>query len=52
MLRGKEINEKVIKETGQVASEETRPRSRSEYRKRMTSVLVRKALKEAWEKLH
>ena len=51
MLRGQKISENIIKKAGQTASEETKPRSRSEYRKRMTSVLVRKAITEAWENL-
>ncbi len=51
LLRGKEISEGLLEEVGRTAAEETRPRGRAEYRKLLTSILVKKALTEAWENL-
>jgi len=51
LLRGKGISEGLLEEAGRAAAEETRPRGRAEYRKLLTSILVKKALTEAWENL-
>ena len=51
ILKGKAITEERIERAGHAASEETKPRSRAEYRKHITAVLVRKALTEAWKTL-
>lgn len=50
-LRGRMINDRLIEETAQIASDETRPisdaRSSAGHRRRMTRLLVRKALRQA-----
>lgn len=51
MLRGKELENKLIEQAAQVAAEETRPRSRADYRKQMTSVLVKRAVNEVWQNI-
>ena len=51
MLRGKKLESKIIEQTAQVAADETRPRSRADYRRRMTSVLVKRAINEVWQKI-
>lgn len=43
-LQGKTLGEKEIYKTGEIAAREVAPRSRSEYRRRIVSVLVVKAL--------
>lgn len=47
MTQGKKLDEALIQKISETASIETRPRSRSDYRRLMTSYLVRKALTEA-----
>lgn len=51
VMRGKKIDEKLIKLTAQAVAEEIKPRSRAEYRRMMTSLLVSEALHEAWRKI-
>ncbi len=51
VLNGKRLEEKVIKEAAQVASEETQPRSRAWYRREMSKVLVEQAILQAMEKI-
>jgi len=51
MLRGKKLESKIIEQVAQVAAEETRPRSRADYRRQMTSVLVKRAVNEVWQKI-
>jgi len=51
VLRGKKVDSKLIEQAAQVAAEEARPRSRADYRRRMTRVLVREAINEAWQKI-
>jgi CO/xanthine dehydrogenase FAD-binding subunit len=51
VLRGKRIDDRLIEQTAQVAAEETEPRSRADYRRKMSKVLVREAIKEAWQKI-
>lgn len=48
ILRGKKIDDKAIEMTAQVAAEEVTPRSRAEYRRRMTSLLTRSTIHEVW----
>ena len=51
MLRGQEIENKTIELAARVAAEETSPRSRAQYRREMTSVLVKRAIADAWQKV-
>ena len=51
LLRGKRIEEKLVEEAAQVAADETRPRSRADYRRLMTRILVRQAINEAWQRV-
>lgn len=48
-LRGKRLDNMIVQQAAQVAVEETRPRSRAGYRRRMSMVLVREAITEAWQ---
>jgi len=50
MLRGKKLESKIIEQAAQVAAEETRPRSRADYRRQMTNILVKRAVNELWQK--
>ncbi len=47
VLRGREVKDGLIEEVAMVAASETRPRSRADYRKRMSAVLAERAIKEA-----
>jgi carbon-monoxide dehydrogenase medium subunit len=53
VLKGKQINDKLIKEAAQIASDESRPiddiRSSAEYRKEMIKVFARDAIRQAAE---
>jgi CO/xanthine dehydrogenase FAD-binding subunit len=51
ILKGKRLEEKIIREAAQVASEETQPRSRPWYRREMSRVLVERAILQAMEKI-
>jgi carbon-monoxide dehydrogenase medium subunit len=51
ILKGKRIDEKIIREAAQVASDETQPRSRPWYRREMSRVLVERAILQAMEKI-
>jgi len=51
ILKGKRIDEKIIREAAQVASDETQPRSRPWYRREMTRILVERAILQAMEKI-
>jgi len=51
ILRGRKIQDSTIKEVAMIAAEETNPRSRAAYRRRMTSVLVKRAVSEVWRKV-
>ncbi len=51
VLRGRKVENRTIKEVAMVAAEETKPRSRAEYRRRMTAVLVERAVNEVWHKI-
>lgn len=50
-IKGKSIDDSVIKEAAEIASKETSPRSRAEYRKEMVSVYVKRALNKALERI-
>lgn len=51
LLRGKRLNDKIISECSQVASQESSPisdsRSSAEYRRKLVTVLVNRAIKQA-----
>jgi len=47
LLCGKEINESLINEVADAVAQEIRPRSRADYRRRMTRWLVKEAFNEA-----
>jgi carbon-monoxide dehydrogenase medium subunit len=51
VLRGRTIEISAIEETAQVAAAETRPRSRADYRRQMTAILVKRAVNEVWQKI-
>jgi carbon-monoxide dehydrogenase medium subunit len=51
ILKRKRLEEKIIREAAQVASDETQPRSRPWYRKEMSRVLVERAILQAMEKI-
>ena len=47
LFRGRRIEDKLIREAALLASKEANPRSRVDYRRRMTGVLVARAINEA-----
>lgn len=53
-IRGQALTEERIEKAGTLASDASRPitdvRSSAEYRKQMTAVLTRRALREAWDR--
>ncbi len=49
-LRGQKIESKKIEQAAKVAAEEAKPRSRADYRRQMTRVLVKRAVTEAWQR--
>jgi len=51
VLRGKKVDNTLIEQAAQVAAEEAKPRSRADYRRRMTKVLVTEAVNETWRKI-
>jgi len=51
ILRGKKIDDSLIEQAARVAADETRPRSRADYRRRMVSLLVKRAIGEAWKSI-
>jgi len=51
MLHGQKIESKTIELAARVAAEETSPRSRAQYRRQMTSILVKRAIVEVWQKI-
>ena len=51
MLHGQKIESKTIELAARVAAEETSPRSRAQYRRQMTSVLVKRAIFDVWQKI-
>jgi len=51
VMRGRAIESSAIEEAAQVAAEETTPRSRADYRRQMTAVLVKRAVNEVLQKI-
>jgi len=51
VLRGKKLDNGLIEQAAQVAAEEAKPRSRADYRRRMTRVLVTETINETWQKI-
>jgi carbon-monoxide dehydrogenase medium subunit len=47
MLRGKEIKDELITKVAETVASETRPRSRPDYRRSMSTVLAEQTIKEA-----
>jgi len=50
-LRGKKIEDGLFAQAGQIASNETIPRSRAEYRSKMVKVYVERGLNQAWGRI-
>lgn len=50
-LRGKKLSEKVTQEVAQIVAGETNPRSRANYRREMTKLVVKRGLMQALEKI-
>jgi carbon-monoxide dehydrogenase medium subunit len=54
LLAGKELDEEIIQEAAEAAAKESRPiddhRASATYRKRMVSVLVKRALESSWRR--
>lgn len=46
-VKGKKLESMICKEAGEIAANESSPRSRAEYRKEMTKVLVKRSLDKA-----
>lgn len=51
VLRGKRIDDRLTEQAAQVAADETEPRSRADYRREMSKILVREAIEEAWQRI-
>jgi CO/xanthine dehydrogenase FAD-binding subunit len=51
ILKEKKLEDKIVREAAQVASDEIQPRSRPWYRREMTKVLVERAVLQAMEKI-
>jgi carbon-monoxide dehydrogenase medium subunit len=51
VLLGHKIDDKLAEQAAQLAAEETRPRSRADHRRKMTKVLVGRAIHDAWQKI-
>jgi CO/xanthine dehydrogenase FAD-binding subunit len=51
MLQGQKIESKTIELAARIAAEETSPRSRAQYRREITSVLVKQAIVDVWQKI-
>lgn len=51
VLRGKRIEGGLVEEAAQVAAAETMPRSRADYRRKVTTVLVKRAINEVLQKI-
>jgi carbon-monoxide dehydrogenase medium subunit len=50
-LQGQKIESKTIELAARVAAEEISPRSRAQYRRQMTSVVVQQAIIDTWQKI-
>ena len=51
LLKGKKIESELVAQASQVATDETSPRSRAEFRRRVTRILVEQAINEVWQKI-
>jgi len=51
LLQGKRIETSLIEQVAELAAEATSPRSRADYRRQMTRVLVKRAINEVWQKI-
>ncbi|MFC1979450.1 FAD binding domain-containing protein [Chloroflexota bacterium] len=51
LLRGNKIEDKLVEQVAQVAADETTPRSRADYRRKMTGILVKRAINETWRNI-
>ena len=51
LVRGKKIRNQLLQQVAQTAAGETRSRSRADYRRNMTRVLVKRALDELWQRV-
>ena len=51
LLRGNKIEDRLVEQTAQVAAGETTPRSRADYRRKMTGILVKRAINETWRNI-
>ena len=49
-LRGKALNPENFRMAGEIAAEESSPRSRADYRRALVSILTEKALERAWRR--
>ena len=49
-LRGRVLNPENFRLAGEIAAEESSPRSRADYRRALVSILTEKALERAWRK--
>jgi CO/xanthine dehydrogenase FAD-binding subunit len=52
LLRGEKVENKLLEQVAKIAAEETRSRSRADYRRNMTKVLVKGAIDEVLEKIN
>ncbi len=50
-LQGKEFNQDLFRQAGEIASQEVSPRSRADYRRRIVSVLTEKVLEKTWKRI-
>jgi carbon-monoxide dehydrogenase medium subunit len=50
LLQGKALGRDHFRKAGEIAAQEVSPRSRSDYRRRVVSVLVEEALEKAWRR--
>ncbi len=50
-LKGKRIEDSIIKQAAEIAASESLPRSRAEYRKEMVKVFIKQALEKAVKKI-
>ena len=51
VLHGQKIESKTIELAARVAAKETSPRSRAQYRRQMTRILVKRAIVDVWQKV-
>jgi len=51
LIRGKKVEHKLLEQVAQAAADETRPRSRADYRRKMTKVLVKQTMDEVWKRI-